>query len=245
MFEPLDRAPAYQRLARAIRSRILERELKDGESLPTETELARQFAVNRSTVREALRNLQSAGLLTRRNGGKKLYVSRPTVAVVGGGMSDALSLHGARFRDVWEALMVVEPAIAGVAARRRKRADLAALSEVAAAFDRAGLPAPAAVALVGSYFRALGAAAGNPVYVLVNEPLVRLVEPSLAIIIDRLPQARRRIATAQHAILEAVEARNTEAAASWMNRHIHDFRRGFELAGLPLDTPVGGAAQHD
>jgi DNA-binding GntR family transcriptional regulator len=64
MFQPLDTAPAYLRLSAAIRARILGRELGEGDSLPTETELARQFAVNRSTVREALRNLQSAG--TRR-----------------------------------------------------------------------------------------------------------------------------------------------------------------------------------
>jgi GntR family transcriptional regulator, transcriptional repressor for pyruvate dehydrogenase complex len=239
MFEPLEHAPAYLRLSEAIRTRILDRELRDGEALPTETELARQFAVNRSTVREALRNLQSAGLLARRGGGKKLYVSRPTVAAVGDGLRQALSLHDACFADVWEALLAVEPAVAGAAAGRRKAGELDELERIAQAFARPGLPAEEAVTLVGRFFRAIGAASANPVFVLANEPLVQLVEPGLAIIIDRLPQARRRIAVAQRALIEALRARDRTAAADWMRRHVEDFRRGYEQAGLPLETVVG------
>lgn len=239
IFEPLDHAPAYLRLAGTIRARILDRDLAPGSALPTENELARQFQVNRSTVREALRNLQSAGLVDRRGGGKRLYVSRPTVTAVGGGLSEALSLHDARFADVWEALLVVEPAIAAAAARRRNRAQSLELGKLAEAFGAGALEAARAVELVGRFFRAIGAASGNPVYVLANEPLVQLVEPSLAIIIDRLPQARQRIATAQRALAEAVAARDEDSARSWMRRHIEDFRRGFELAGLPLETVVG------
>ena len=239
IFDPLDHTPAYLRLAGRIRARILDRELVPGSTLPTETELARQFGVNRSTVREALRNLQSAGLVDRRGGGKKLYVSRPTVTAVGGGLSEALSLHDARFTDVWEALLVMEPAIAAAAARRRSRAQSQELARLADAFGASDLEATRAVELVGRFFRAIGSASGNPVYVLANEPLVQLVEPSLAIIIDRLPQARRRIASAQRTLAEAVAGKDEEAARSWMRRHIEDFRRGFELAGLPLETVVG------
>jgi DNA-binding FadR family transcriptional regulator len=239
MFEPLDTAPAYLRLSAAIRARILARQLGQGDSLPTETELARQFAVNRSTVREALRNLQSAGLVERRGGGKKLYVSRPAVGAVGHGLREALSLHETRFADVWEALLALEPAVAAAAARRRDASQLAGLERTAVEFGASELPARDAVALVGKFFRALGAASGNPVFVLANEPLVQLVEPSLAIIIDRLPQARRRIAAAQRAMVAAIRARDRNAAADWMRRHVEDFRRGFEQAGLPLDTVVG------
>ncbi len=239
MFEPLDTAPAYLRLSAAIRARILGRELGEGDSLPTETELARQFAVNRSTVREALRNLQSAGLVERRGGGKKLYVSRPAVGAVGEGLREALTLHEARFADVWEALLALEPAVAAAAARRRDAAQLAALERLAEDFGSRELPATEAVALVGQFFRALGVASGNPVFVLANEPLVQLVEPSLAIIIDRLPQARRRIAGAQRAMVAAIRARDRAGAADWMRRHVEDFRRGFEQAGFPLETVVG------
>jgi DNA-binding FadR family transcriptional regulator len=95
------------------------------------------------------------------------------------------------------------------------------------------------VADVAEFFDALGEASGNPVFVLLNEPLLRLLRPSLAVIIDRVPQARGRIETAQAKVVAAVRARDTVAAADWMARHVRDFRRGYEVAGIPLSTEVG------
>ncbi|MFZ9086267.1 MAG: FCD domain-containing protein, partial [Steroidobacteraceae bacterium] len=155
--------------------------------------------------------------------------------------SAALTLHGARFADVWEALLAVEPAIAAAAARRATPGQRAELRALAAAFSGRDMADPDRVATVGSFFRLLGACTSNPVFVVAHEPLVRLLEPGLARIIDILPQAPRRIAAAQAALCAALEAGNPDEAASWMRRHIEDFRRGFEQAGLSPDTVVGGA----
>ena len=238
MFEPVAYAPAYWRVSEAIRARILRRELVEGQPLPTETELARQFEVNRSTVREALRKLESNGLLGRRRGGKRLYVTLPTRESVGGGLSQALALHRARVVDVWEALQAVQPGIAAAAAERRS--DEALLHLEAAALRFAGRKAHSEFAVidVAAYFDALGEASGNAVFMLLNEPLLRLLKPSLAIIIDRVPQARSRIESAQKEITAAVAARDAAAASVWMTRHVRDFRRGYEVAGIPLSTEV-------
>ena len=96
-----------------------------------------------------------------------------------------------------------------------------------------------AVADVAAFFDALSEAAANPVFNLLNEPLLRLLKPSLAVIIDRVPQARSRIEAAQKAIVAAVKARDAKAADEWMTRHIRDFRRGYEVAGIALSTEVG------
>ncbi|HEY7753346.1 MAG TPA: GntR family transcriptional regulator [Steroidobacteraceae bacterium] len=239
MFEPLGYAPAYLRVSEEIRGRILRRELSEGQALPTETELARQFEVNRSTVREALRKLESNGLIGRRRGGKRLYVTRPTREAIVGGLSQAFTLHRARVVDVWEALQAVQPGIAAAAAERRSAASLARLEEIARRFASRQGPRAQAVADVAEFFDALGEASGNPVFVLLNEPLLRLLRPSLAVIIDRVPQARGRIETAQAKVVAAVRARDTVAAADWMARHVRDFRRGYEVAGIPLSTEVG------
>ncbi|HTB28781.1 MAG TPA: winged helix-turn-helix domain-containing protein, partial [Steroidobacteraceae bacterium] len=49
-FEPLDDHPAYRQIANLIERRIVDRVLRTGDALPSETDLARQFGVNRSTV---------------------------------------------------------------------------------------------------------------------------------------------------------------------------------------------------
>lgn len=239
MFEPLGYAPAYLRVSEAIRDRILRRELKEGQALPTETELARQFEVNRSTVREALRKLESSGLLGRRAGGKRLYVTRPTRESVGGGLSQALTLHETRVVDVWEALQAVQPGIAQAAAERRSPEALERLAASARRFASRRGDRDLAVEDVADFFNALGEAGDNPVFVLLNEPLLRLLKPSLSIIIDRVPQARHRIETAQKHIVDAVAAQDGQAAGAWMARHVRDFRRGYEVAGIPLSTEVG------
>lgn len=239
MFEPLGYAPAYLRVSEVIRDRILSRELKEGQALPTEGELARQFEVNRSTVREALRKLESNGLLGRRAGGKRLYVTRPTREAVGGGLSQALTLHETRVVDVWEALQAVQPGIARAAAERRSEAGLQRLAGAAARLADRRRVRKRAVDDVAEFFNALGEASGNPVFQLLNEPLLRLLKPSLAVIIDRVPQARGRIESAQSHIVDAIAARDAETAAAWMARHVRDFRRGYEVAGIPLSTEVG------
>jgi len=232
-------APAYLRVSEAIRDCILRRELKEGQALPTETELARQFEVNRSTVREALRKLESSGLLGRRAGGKRLFVTRPTREAIGGGLSQALTLHKTRVVDVWETLLAVQPGIAGAAAKRRSEEALERLSATAARFAGRRREREAAVDDVADFFNALGEASGNPVFGLLNEPLLRLLKPSLAVIIDRVPQARGRIEAAQRHIVAAVAARDADTASEWMARHARDFRRGYEVAGIPLSTEVG------
>jgi DNA-binding FadR family transcriptional regulator len=238
--------PAYRKVAAAIGTRIISRALREGERLPSETELARQFGVNRSTVREALRELESRGLVQRRAGSKLMSVSRPRHDAVGAGVSHALLLHDVTVRDVWEALSILEPPLARAAARARTAEDLAALAAAQEAFAAGLADTEQAVQQSAEVFRCIGRATHNPVLGLAQEPLLQLLEPSLRVMIDKVPQARARIATAQRRLSEALAARDEENAHRWMERHVRDFRRGYEIAGIAFDTrlalPVAAGA---
>jgi len=87
-------------------------------------------------------------------------------------------------------------------------------------------------------FRCLARATHNPVLGLAQEPLLQLLEPSLRVMIDKVPQARSRITTAHRRLLEALEARDEDGAHEWMARHIRDFRKGYEVAGIDLGLQV-------
>jgi GntR family transcriptional regulator, transcriptional repressor for pyruvate dehydrogenase complex len=233
-FAPLLIEPAYRRVAAAIGGRILSRELREGDRLPPEMKLARQFGVNRSTLREALRELESRGLLQRRPGSKLMSVSRPPQRAVAQGVSHALLLHDVTVRDVWEALTILEPPLARAAARARSAADLRELEAAASAFAAGQADTDLAVQRTAEVFRSIGRAAHNPVLALAQEPLLQLLEPSLRVMIDKVPQARSRITTAHRHLREALAARDTESAHAWMARHIRDFRRGYDIAGIDL-----------
>jgi GntR family transcriptional regulator, transcriptional repressor for pyruvate dehydrogenase complex len=238
-FDQILLVPGYRKVAAAITQRILSRELREGERLPPETELARQLGVNRSTVREALRELESAGLLERRAGSKLMTVSRPRHRAIARDVSRALALHDVTFFEVWEALTLLEPPMAEIAARNRRQEDLDGLSVAVERFAGENAETDKAVHHAAEFFRSVGRAAHNQVLGLAQEPLLDLLEPSLRVMIDKVPQARARIAAAQRRILDAIARRDAEAARGWMARHIRDFRKGYELARIGLDRRIG------
>jgi GntR family transcriptional repressor for pyruvate dehydrogenase complex len=230
-FAPIRVEPAYRKVAAALLERITDRSISAGDRLPPEMELARQFGVHRGTVREALRELETNGVLKRERGSKLMMVTRPARVTVAAGVSRALALHDVSYHDVWEALTALEPPIAAAAARHRTPADIKRLEAVVAE--------PAGVEQTAKFFALVGEATHNGVFMLAHEPLVQLLVPSLRAMIDKVPQAAARITTAQKRIAAAVRLQDPQQAEDWMAKHIRDFRRGFEIAGIGLEQRVG------
>lgn len=237
LFEPMEREPAYTRVSAAIEAKILSRTLKDGDVLPAEIDLAQQFRVHRSTVREALRQLENSGLVRRPPGAKRLLVSRPHADKIASGMRQALVLHEVSFVDVWEAMMVIEPEVAALAATRRTAADIEVLIRLSQAFIGAQ-QSDSAVALVTDFFESIGRCARNRVLALAKHSLAQVLAPSLAQMIDRVPQARSRIAGAQQKIIAALQNKDADEARKWMAKHVRDFKRGYEVAGISPDAVI-------
>ncbi len=237
-FEPIRLEPAYRKVAAALIERITARSFNSGDRLPSETALAQQFGVNRSTVREALRELQTAGLLTRSRGSKLMMVTRPQADHVANSVSRALVLHDVTFLHVWESMSMFEPLIAEAAAKRRNDTDLALLQQAQESFVLHKEDTARCVHHVAEFFGVIAAASHNPVLVLAQEPLIQLLEPSLGAMIDRVAQARSRIVAAQRRLSEAIRERNADDARTWMAKHIRDFRRGYEVAGIDLEVKI-------
>ena len=127
-----------------IREQIVLGELRPGDRPPTELSIAAEAGVSRSTVREALRSLEQAGLLHRLSR-KTLVVSDPeVVTTVPPGsplLLDAAELrrHRVTFRDIVEAALLVDPELTRLATIRATPHDFdrlaANLGEQAASLD--------------------------------------------------------------------------------------------------------------
>jgi GntR family transcriptional regulator, transcriptional repressor for pyruvate dehydrogenase complex len=96
-FERLTRATAYEQVAERIRAAILDRSLDADSRLPAERELAQQFGVSRTTVREALRHLQAQGLLATKGRTSPMLPAHPDAALAR--FREALG-HVAKLRNV-------------------------------------------------------------------------------------------------------------------------------------------------
>ncbi len=188
-FAPIRVEPAYRKVAAALLERITDRSISAGDRLPPEIELARQFGVHRGTVREALRELETNGVLKRERGSKLMMVTRPARVTVAAGVSRALALHDVSYHDVWEALTALEPPIAAAAARDRAGRDVTRLDGIVARLED-DLDTAGTVEQTADFFHAIGEATHNGVFMLAHEPLVQLLAPSLGAMLDKVPQAR-------------------------------------------------------
>ncbi|MGV0852411.1 FadR/GntR family transcriptional regulator [Mycolicibacterium phlei] len=127
------RAPKTAELiADHLRSSIVRGVLKEGDALPTEVELVKQFGVSRPTLREAFRILESESLIVVRRGSRGgVLVSAPEVSVAARDFGLLLQMSGTTLTDLYEARKVFEPAAAQMLARRATPEDVADLRAAA------------------------------------------------------------------------------------------------------------------
>lgn len=232
--------PAYKAVSAAIERAILDGALPPGAALPTEQELADRFGVHRSTVREAIRQVEQEGLLQRREG-RRLFVCLPGVHDLAPRATRLLLLHQTTFQELWDVALTLEPLAARLAARHASDDELALLeTNVAATESETRLPE--LVALDMEFHALVGSASHNRALMLAREPVGLLYNPTLLQIFKRLPQASVRNLAAHHHTLVALRARDADGAAEWTRKHMVDFQRGFAMAGLDMSTPIAQPA---
>ncbi len=237
LFRPLDQAPAYKRLCQAVEDQIMAGRLKPGDLVPTESELAEAFCLNRSTVREGIRLLEQSGLV-QRIAGRRLAVARPSTEALGRRLSQALVLHDVTFRELWQTIAALEPAAAAYAADARNEADLEALERNLEASEAARGDGRLLTALDVSFHALVAEAAHNRALVLAREAVGQLFYPAFGVVVTRLDTAAERLLTAHRAIADAIRRRDGEEARAWMVRHIADFHRGYCKVGLDPEAPI-------
>jgi len=129
---------AHETVAAAIRDRILAGDIAIGDRLPPEDELTKQFGVARTTLREALRVLESHGLIRIQRGrGGGPVATHPDLEPLGVAMSVLLQLRETTIGDLDRARQMIEPQVAGELAQRRDPEDVRVLREAVADASRA------------------------------------------------------------------------------------------------------------
>lgn len=237
--KPLRVQHAYEQVSQEIEQQILDGSLKPGDQLPGEVEMATMFAVNRSTVREGIRRLECEGFV-RRTSPRKMVVSIPRIAELSSRQTRALSMLDVTFDELWHVAVATEPLAAELAATHADAADLDALDEIHAALVAAEGAGRASAEIDTAFHSRIAAASKNRVLQLAREPIGFLLYSGLDTLIPKLPQALSRQVVAHGHIIEAIRCRDGACARDWMRRHIDDFKRGYLLAGLPLDAPIDG-----
>ena len=127
--EPIKSTRIYAEIVRQIRGLIADGQLKSGDRLPPERDLAERFRVSRTSVREALRALESLGLIEIR-AGEGTYVREVSVEALIEPLALVILTQREAIAELYEARRLLEPAIAALAARRASREEVAEMTRV-------------------------------------------------------------------------------------------------------------------
>lgn len=228
--------PAYRAVCDHLRQRIVGGELAAGDALPIEAVLSSHYVVHRSTVREALRQLEQEGLLQRV--GKKLVVTLPQAQDLTRSAQRALSLQQVSFREVWEVASTLEPLCARLAAERITQAQLQRLQDNLAKTEVLVQQGQSPVQVTIEFQSLVAEAAHNQALLLARAPVSLLMLAGYAAIAPRLPQSGVRLLEAHHHVFDSLRQHDAESAVAWTRKHLADHRRGFEFAGLDMDAPI-------
>ena len=127
VFRPLKTAEGF---ARDLVRDIVSRGLQAGDKLPSEAVMLEDYGLSRESLREGLRLLEVQGLITIRRGpGGGPIVGHLDPASLGRTSTLYFHLAGATYRELLEAWIVLEPILAGRAARNPDRALVRATME--------------------------------------------------------------------------------------------------------------------
>jgi DNA-binding FadR family transcriptional regulator len=236
-FEPIRAVPAFRLTAEVIEEKILSGTIAPGQALPSESKLAESLGVNRSTLREAIRALEQNGFVRREPGRKKLYASIPQSEDISRRQKAAMLLQQVTLEDLLETMYALEPETAAFAALRRSEEDLRALEANLEATRRASRDSASLTELDIEFHTLIANAARNRAIQMARLPISELFYPSFFAVMSRL-NAGDRLIFAHEKIIEAVKAKDERDARNWMEKHIQDFRRGYDLANLDISAPV-------
>lgn len=233
-FTPIQPARASTNVITQIREAILAGRFQKGDRLPTEREMARQFAVSRVTVRDALRALEAAGLIEIRVGGQGgPYVREPDPALLAESLRTHFHLQGTTFAELAEARLALETTAARLAAERATEENLA---EMRAAIEERGPDGTATRSV--DFHKALVRAAHNSALLT----MFLAVQSLLAEAFDTLHASQpdmagvaRRVHTE---LYEAIARHDADTAVRLMRDHLYEFAERAERASTP--SPLEG-----
>lgn len=119
MFKPLNtkQQSVYERVMQEIRSAVFQGDLKPGDQLPPERDLAEMLGVSRTSLREALKMLSAAGIVTIKHG-QGVFISSTDPDQYIQRFANQLFMQEDRVTDLFEIRRLLEPQAAAWAAER-------------------------------------------------------------------------------------------------------------------------------
>lgn len=215
--EPIERRKVYELLADRLLAQISGRRLNPGEILPPERVLAERYGVGRSSVREALRMIESKGLIKAvGHGSFRVAEHRHPLNQ---SLSLLLSMQEGDLQELYEVRRIIEVEEASLAASRRTEEDLARMRE---AIDEMVAGLHSGERYIGAdveFHLAIVRATGNRIAWHMMNAIRDVMRQALSSVY-RIPGSPERSTEQHRQILAAIQARRGDEARERMREHL-------------------------
>lgn len=217
-FAAISRQKVYAEVARQLERRILE-ELKPGDMLPPERELAQVFGVSRSSIRDAIRRLEAVGLVRPRQGAGTV-VCEPADSAMNP-LTSVLHQKRRMISELLDVRKIVEPALAARAAVHVSPEQLAELEAIVRRQRQKVEQGESGIDEDSQFHYTIALASDNSVVLKVVDVLMDLLRETRERSLQLEGRQAKSLAGHQR-ILTALKRRNPEAAEAAMRRHLEE-----------------------
>jgi GntR family transcriptional repressor for pyruvate dehydrogenase complex len=203
-----------------VRGLIERKELRPGDRLPAERDLATRVGVSRPTVRMGLHKLAAMGCIESRHG-SGTYIPAGPPALDSAPLSLLAALHDFTHQQMYDARRILEVGAAGLAAEFATPEQMASLAdEVAGLFAAMEDPQRFLVHDI-NFHRQVATASGNPIIAAVVEMVSALYYKQRRQTAEQASDVDLREAASLHReIYQAIRAHNADSARRLMNEHL-------------------------
>jgi len=177
MFKPLEKKRYSEQIAEMIQEKILKQRLQQGTRLPTERELAEEFQVSRTVIREAIRELEVAGLVRIKKGPKGgIFIDNAYHKPLSASLRKLITSGWINVDHILEVRMLIEPYIASQASLKAKKSDIEAMRSLlqnsSAHLDDVALLKKNNI----EFHLLIAKASGNPVFSILMRSVMDILE---------------------------------------------------------------------
>jgi DNA-binding FadR family transcriptional regulator len=245
MFTPVRPARASHDIVQQIKAQIFAGHILSGNRLPSENDLSEQFRVSRTTVRDALRVLESQGLIDIKVGaGGGAFVAEPRHETVTESLSNMLKMRSMDIEELAEARLVIETSIVALAAKRATTKDIAALNDAIEQARRGQESGDLRFTPHSVTFHvALAEAAKNQVLLFTVNSFRSLFYDTIEKLLPD-PDMQERAIHDHQKILDAIQARDGALAQQIMRTHLSYFKARAARLNAPRPTPDQTKGNH-
>lgn len=226
-FQPIKTKKIWEEIVEQLKAMITNGELKPGDKLPSERDLAESLSVSRASVREALITLEAIGILEIRPG-EGTFVRQTSDAETFAPLALVLAVERNPEAQMMEVRRVLETEMASLAAQRATEENLVKIEALLSLMKAAKNTRDAVDADLRFHF-AIAEATHNTILLRLMNTIADLMHHSLRPNREKLYSdypTGQRILKEHEAIYQAIRSHNPDAARECMLEHINKIEAG-------------------